>query len=315
MRIISDTTEFIIDEPVTAVTVGKFDGLHLGHRKIFRILKEQAETLGGKTVVFTFATSPYQRLSNTYEGEIRTGEERKRILEEMGIDYLVECPFTEDVMRMKPENFVKEMLITRCHAASIVVGTDFHFGYRRQGNIELLQRLSKEIEYSFVAVPKEMMWDSMTSQMREISSTWVRSLLQKGDMVQARRLLGSPYEVIGEVCHGKKLGRQMGMPTINQYPELDKLLPPRGVYGTRVLVDGVEYVGVTNIGVRPTVSAEDGRVTVETHLIDYTGDLYGRILTVQFLHFIRPEMRFESLDALSNQMKLDKIQAQEHPME
>lgn len=311
MRVISDTTEFIIQESVTAVTIGKFDGLHLGHRKIFQKLRERAAAIGGKTVVFTFAQSPYQRLSDTYEGEIRTGEERRRILEEIGIDYLVECPFTEEVMRMQPEDFVKKMLVERCHAAAIVVGEDFHFGYKRQGNIVLLERMAEDMQYQFVPVSKEVAWDAEQGQAREISSTWIRSLLKAGDLIQATRLLGQPYEVIGEIFHGKKLGRQMGMPTMNQHPEADKLLPPHGVYGTKVTVDGVCYPGVTNIGVRPTVASDDKRITVETHLVGFTGDLYGRILTVDFLQFIRPEMRFETLEQLSRQMRADRCRAEE----
>jgi len=193
-------------------------------------------------------------------------------------------------------------LVKRLQAKAIVVGEDFHFGKNRTGDVMLLKALEKKYGYRTVCIPK------VEEKQQRVSSTGIRDLLAKGAVEEANRLLGRPYTVFGEVLHGKKLGRTLGFPTMNLIPPAEKLLPAYGVYVTRTMVDGQWYAGITNIGLRPTVDS-DKQVSVETHLFDYDGDLYGKQVEVQFLHFLRPEKKFPDIVSLKEAMNEDFINA------
>lgn len=272
----------------TAVTLGKFDGLHRGHQKLIkRTMGYQRQ--GYKSTVFTLDFGRKEMLL--------TGEERREILEKKGVSYLIDCPFLPEVASMEPEDFIQSVLVDKLHAKKIVVGEDFHFGHNRKGDARLLKELEHIYEYEAEIVRKEKEGD------REISSTYIREEIAKGNMEAAGRLLGYPYFVSGEVLHGRHIGSRLLVPTTNLVPTTRKLLPPNGVYISRTLVNGREYGGITNIGYKPTVGEKFRGV--ETYMFDFDEDLYGCDITVQLLKFLRPEKKFDSIDRLREQMKQD----------
>lgn len=298
MEFIRDLEQLKIEKR-SAVTLGKFDGLHRGHRLLLnQVLAKKKE--GDVAAIFTFDAPPSRLLNGRTSGVILTNEERRALAEKIHIDVLVQCPFTKDIASMEPEEFVKKILIDKMNVGFIVVGTDFHFGHDRKGNIGLLAELSKKYGYKFIVVPKEQYHG------RDISSSYIREVLRTGDVTMAHHLLGYPYFISGEVVKGKQLGRTLGIPTANQIPDREKLLPPNGVYASKVKLDGVCYFGMTNIGIRPTVENTEQK-NVETFLFDYEGNLYGKNITVQLLQHERPEQCFDSVERLKEQLYSDIV--------
>ena len=288
MKIIKGTTEFQIQEE-TAISLGKFDGFHQGHQLLVdRVLQKKREGLKSLIFTFDFGDRPVLLLP----------EERRRMLGKRGVDYLLECPFVESISHMEAEKFVREILVRRLHVRYLAVGTDFRFGYQRRGDYRLLERLSAECGYQVEVVEKACY------QGEEISSSRVRRELEQGHMELVNQLLGYAYSVTGEVLHGRRIGRTLGMPTTNLLPSERKLLPPNGVYATRTVIAAELFEGITNIGYKPTVGGET-RKGVETYLFDLDRDLYGEILTVRFYGYERAERKFASLDELKKRIEQD----------
>lgn len=273
----------------SAITLGKFDGLHRGHQKLISRIR-QLESKGYKSAVFTLN-------SRREKGLLLTDEERRNHLERMGISYLIDCPFVTEIAGMAPEEFVKSILVDKLHARRLVVGEDFRFGHNRAGDCRTLQKLQETYGFQVEVVSKE------SYEGREISSTYVREALAEGNMELVRRLLGYSYYVTGEVLHGRRLGRGLGIPTTNLVPTTRKMLPPNGVYASVTVLDGEEYPGITNIGYKPTVGADFKGV--ETYLFDFDKDLYGETIQVKLKKFERPEQRFDSLEELKSTMQKD----------
>lgn len=304
MKIINETLDFSISEE-SAVTLGKFDGIHKGHQKLIGKIVEKKKQ-GLRSVVFTFGQMP----GTVFHGRgrmILTREERQKHLEQMDVDYMIECPFVPEVIRMEPERFVEEVLVGQLHAKYIAVGPDFRFGYNRRGSVSLLKKLAPIFGYEVEVFEKECLDDKV------ISSTYVRHMLEAGEMETVQKLLGYPYYVSGSVVHGHAIGRTIGIPTINLIPDDEKMLPPNGVYLTKTVIDEEEYLGITNIGVKPTISGEEAK-GIETHLFDYEGDLYNRELVVEFFAFARAERRFNSLEELKQQLAKDVVWGREHAL-
>ena len=198
---------------------------------------------------------------------------------------------------MEPEDFIREILVKQLRAAYVVVGPDFHFGHNRKGNPELLRQAGTQYGFEGEILSKE------TREERPISSTWIREVLQEGNIEKVNELLGYRYFVLGEVVHGRQLGRTWGLPTINQVPEDGKLLPPFGVYASKTFIKGKTFYGISNVGVKPTV--EVPFAGVETYLFDCDEDLYGEEARVEFYHFVRPECKFDSVEELKAQIQRD----------
>lgn len=291
-----------VDEE-TAVALGKFDGMHKGHQDLIDEMKALRRE-GIRTVVFTFGVSPYALLREAKKFLLMTNKEKEVYCGEAGVDILVEYPFTDEVCHMAPEDFIRRVLVKELHARYVVVGSDFCFGYQRRGNVALLKEYEKECGYETRVLEKRK-----DESGREISSTYVRERLLEGDMEKVTDLLGRPYEVSGPVVHGRQLGRTLGIPTINLVPEEDKLLPPRGVYVSRVRLDNGVYGGVTNIGVKPTVS-EEGKLGLETFLFDFAGEVYGETARVELFSFLRPEKKFPSLEELEAEIRRNRRSAE-----
>lgn len=296
MQIIQGTTEFELSER-SAVAIGKFDGIHLGHQKLLgRILELKKE--GFLAVVFTFDPAPETFFSGQPMKELMTGEEKRIAFDQMGIDVLIEFPLNNETAATKPERFVTEYLTARLQTGVIVAGTDLSFGAGGLGDAKLLQSMAKDLGYRVELI------DKVCLAGEEISSTLIRDAVSKGDMEKVTAFLGIPYRINGVVAHGRKIGRTMGMPTVNLLPDKDKLLPPKGVYYSYVWLEGARYPAISNVGCKPTVS--DTQVMgLETYLYDFDEFLYDKEITVELLHFKRPEMRFENVEILKNQMQKD----------
>lgn len=280
---------------LTAAALGKFDGVHIGHVKLIRQMTDYARNHSLSSLVFAIETG---------EKTILSHEERARFLQTLGVDYLVECPFSEQFMRMGAEEFVRDVLVNTLHAVYVCVGTDFAFGHGRKGNVLLLQKLGELYGFHPQIVKKEQLSGT------DVSSTRVRNALEAGNMELVTALLGRPYPVSGTVMHGHHLGTQIGNPTINVHPDLQKLLPPDGVYASIThLPDDTRQKGITNVGIRPTVDGKTRKA--ETTLFDYHCDLYGETVTCDLISYIRPERRFSGLEELIEQIGRDKERARE----
>ena len=263
-----------------AVTMGKFDGIHRGHRKLVEKIRER-KTLGEQAVLFAIDAS-----SNM----ILTSQERASLLEKLGVDVLVECQLDDRIRHMKAENFIKEILMGDLGASYVVVGEDNRFGFERKGTPKLLEEFGSKYGFEVEILSKEM------DGRRKISSTFIREELKKGKMEKVSSLMGADYFVEGQVVHGRGMGHKVLLPTTNLVPPKSKILPPNGVYVTSSYFGEKVYHGITNIGYKPTVG--ESFVGVETYLFDCEEDLYGENCRVDFKKFLRPERKFSSLEAL-----------------
>ncbi len=310
----------------TAIALGNFDGLHRGHQKVIEpILPDspwvsqsldllKSRESGGEashpystcySTLVTFDPHPQEFFSGESRSLLTPQVEKVQYLETMGIQQLILLPFDRALAALSPQVFVEEILIKQLQACCISVGQDFRFGNRRAGTADDLKAIAQPYGVTVNIVPLNKI-DGL-----RISSSAIRQALSQGDILQANQLLGRPYRLIGEVIQGQQLGRTLGFPTANLQLSPNKFLPRYGVYAVRVTWDDQKsknHLGVMNIGCRPTV-AQGQPATVEIHLLDWSGDLYGKILTVDIEQFLRPEQKFVSLDQLKTQIQLDCIQA------
>lgn len=295
MQYIENTTKFQLHD--TVVCLGKFDGIHIGHRYLIQHMLSYKEK-GYDTVLFTFALHPSNLFSEQEIQLIDTIQEKQKKLENLGVDVVVSYPFTEETANMSPEKFIENILIEKLDAKVIVVGKDFCFGHKRTGNIKLLKMLEEQYGYQLIA------FDKLEEEKEVVSSSRIRKEIEKGNMELVSRLLGQPYSILSEVVYGKQLGRTLGIPTINQIPSQEKLLPPNGVYISKIHQKEKQYFGITNIGYKPTIGEHNVR-GVETHIFDYRGDLYGQVMQVDLYSYVRGEKKFNSIEELKKQMEQD----------
>lgn len=300
-----NTTDIRITQP-TVVVIGKFDGEHRGHRKLFSILKEEARKHNLKTLVFSFCTPPSSVVQHCNTTQIFTNQERRKKLEKMGIDYYIEYPFNLEISRLSGEEFLKNILIRQLNMKEIVSGEDAAFGYQKSGNTDLIRKLSHTLGYTYRIITKEK--DEFQN---DISSTLIRQKLDEGDIEGANRLLGFVYSISGKVEEGNHLGgKALGFPTLNLFPQESKHLPRSGVYASRVRIgeDDTLYLGLTNIGCNPTIQRDKKghALRVETHLYNFSGNLYGREIEVFLYAYIREEKKFDSIEDLRAQIEKDR---------
>ncbi len=279
----------------TICALGFFDGVHLGHRALLSACRALAEEKGCKAAVVTFASHPDTLVLGSTPRLINTPEDRHKLLtEKFHMDTVVTLPFDEEMRSMPWEDFLL-MLQGDYGAVGFVCGEDFRFGSRGAGNCAKLSAYCGEKHLACTVVPDQMM-DGI-----RISSTYIRRQLETGDMATAVRFLGHPHILTGKVIRGQQLGRRLGIPTANLAMPEGIAVPKFGVYACRCLVEGKAYPAVTNIGTRPTVSGVG--ITVEPWILDYTGDLYGREITLEFHRFLRPERKFDSLEELKAEIR------------
>jgi len=296
-----------IHEPFknTAITIGNFDGVHIGHQSLFHEVIEQADAMGGTSVALTFEPHPIKVLSpNGGPPLITLLEQKVELIEKTGIDVLICEPFSRRTAAITAETFVADILVKRIGMRAIVVGQDYAFGKDRGGNIDFLKRLAPRLNYRVIVAD----WIETANLWRgRISSTRIRELVRAGQVAESRKLLGRYYQIRGVVARGRdRGGRLLGFPTANINLQ-DELCPKTGVYAVTVECLSNKYAGVANIGYSPTF--DDHVFTVEVHLLDFNGDLYGKKIRVNFVQRIRDEVRFEKISELAQQIRRDIDQA------
>lgn len=285
-----------------AVAIGKFEGLHIGHQKLIQEIVEKRRE-GYETAAFTFDVSPRIYFGQG-QGQLFTSRERRHIFESRGLAWLIECPFAK-VHQMEAEQFIEEVLLKLLHTGYLAVGSDFCFGRERRGNVQLLERYARQGAFCLHIM------DKVTGAEGRVSSTRIRECLEQGGMEKVSSMLGFPFFLEGCVVEGNRLGRTWGIPTANVVPGDGKLLPPNGVYCARLHVDGHSYNGITNLGSKPTIGNHYQK-GAETFIYDFQGDLYGREVRVELLHFKRSERKFESIEQLVKQLKKDVESGREY---
>ena len=282
-------------EKKTIYALGYFDGVHLGHQALLTACSALAKCHGCTSGAVTFSGHPQQCVSGKAVPLINTDEDRRQLLLR-AVNTVTELPFTGELMAMPWQSFL-DMLVKEYHAAGFVCGSDFRFGCRGAGSAELLQSYCQGHNLACSVVPQQYL-DGI-----RISSTHIRSLLEDGNVKEASRFLGHPHILTGTVQHGKQLGRTIGFPTANLPYPAGLLSLPHGVYACRAIAAGKSFNAITNIGTRPTVSGEG--ITVEAHLLNFSGNLYGETMTLEFLDFVRPEQKFHTLAQLQEQIAKD----------
>lgn len=283
------------------VTIGNFDGVHLGHREIFRTVRKKAQEIGGTSVVVTFVPHPLKVLAPEKAPLlINTPDEKELFIAASGIDALVSIPFTREFSAIPPEDFVKEILVEKIGLKHLVIGYDYAFGRNRRGNIDLLRRMGGELGFGVT------MLDPIGSGGTVFSSSAVRSLIAAGKVEEIVSLLGRHFSLGGRVVHGHQRGKGLGFPTANIATEKE-LLPGPGVYAVKVKIGDGVYDGACNIGTNPTFN--DNAISIEAFLFDFEGDLYGREIRVYFIERLRDERRFPGPEALVAQIAEDVARA------
>lgn len=280
------------------IALGSFDGLHIGHLSLIYKVVEIAKKNNGKSMVFTFKNHPRAFINKENAPKLLMGNERKiEILKLHKVDILCLKEFDNEFMKMKPEDFI-ESLIRNYNAKAFVVGFNYKFGYKNLGNVELLRNLQKKYGYELYIIEPCIYNDKV------VSSTRIRKALKDGDISEANEMLTIPYNLSGEVMHGRKIGRSIGFPTVNLKYNENFILPMMGVYYTNIRVNNNIYKGITSIGKNPTVNGEN--VTVETYILDFNKDIYGEYIELSFIKKIRDMEKFNNIDELKEQLEKDK---------
>ena len=301
MKIHNDIDLFDAVNPV--ITIGTFDGVHLGHRKVLSQLNEIATSVGGESVVFTFYPHPRLVVSAS-ESNLRllsTFHEKAHLLEMAGVNHLVVYPFSIDFAELTYDQFIKEILIKKLHLHTLVIGHDHRLGKNREGTYQNVISLAKQLSFDVKKI------ETFLIDHIDISSSKIRIALQKGEIEKANSFLGYTYSLQGVVVEGNKIGRQIGFPTANiLLNDHFKLIPAEGVYAVSVLCEGELFHGMLNIGFRPTLELNADHRTIEVNIFDFNRDIYQKELTVNFHQRIRPERKFENIGELKNQLTADR---------
>lgn len=282
--------------------LGFFDGVHLGHRALLTACCDLAEKMGCEPAAITFESHPQSLFSANPPALLTTVRDRDALLKRGGIRHVLSLPVSKEVMSTHWEQFLEQLLAQG--AAGFVCGDDFHFGSRGAGNAQSLRAFCRQRDLPCIIVPEQLL------DGRRISSSLIRALIEAGDMEKANRYLGHPHVLSGQVLHGQKLGRTLGVPTANLAIPHGITVPKFGVYACRAHIDGKSYCAVANVGTRPTVNGSS--ITVEPWILDFEGDLYGQMLRLEFCRFLRPEIKFPDLAALQQQIRQDADQTRRY---
>ncbi len=299
MRLFCDLS-FIFEGPCV-LALGCFDGVHLGHRAVIGAAKEIADKEGLPLAVFTFEQPPKNFFSVGSVPLITSAEDKLRIFEELGVAAAVCLPLSVDVLSMKADDFINDMIFRRLNAKHVVCGYDYSFGKGATGTPKHIRAACKRYGARLTVIPEQKQNGAT------VSSSLIRKLVTEGDVMTAASYLGRPFSLSSTVVDGQHLARTLGFPTVNTVPEKGLLLPKRGVYVTRARFASTHRYGITNVGIRPTVGTEI--LCAETHIFDFEGNLYGQRVTVEFLRFLRPEIKFDSVESMAKQIRRDITEA------
>lgn len=278
--------------------LGFFDGVHLGHRLLIKELVSKSKKLGQKSAILTFKNSPAEKFFEDVE-YINTPEEKENLISDLGVDYLVEVDFDDKLMNMSPNEYIKDVICKFFQPKYIISGFNHTFGKNKQGTPKLLKIASSEYGYEYMELSPVEVDGNL------VSSSLIREKLHEGEITFANKLLGYNYTISGTVIKGNQIGRTIGFPTANiVYPE-KKVQIPFGAYSAQVIVDGVEYKGILNYGVKPTVNKNQNSPVAEIHILNFNQNIYGQNIVISIINRIRDEKRFNSLEALKKQIKED----------
>lgn len=285
-------------ESPTAVTIGMFDGMHLGHIKVVQGCLEAAQQSGLKTCVITFSNHPADHFTGKRNELLMPMQEKMAALETLGIDYAVVLPFDSYIVELPAKNFIEDHLIDRMKATKVILGYDNHFGKNREGSISFInEHFSEKLDAISIQVAKV---DDVI-----VSSSQIKKYLSEGDVLNAKAMLGNYFAISGKVVHGNQNGRKIGFPTANMSLNADnKFIPQLGVYLCKVHLDAGEFYGLTNMGFRPTLNKDEG-IHIETHILGFDADIYGQKIELQFMEKIRSEKRFDTFEDLKYQISAD----------
>ncbi len=287
----------------TVLTIGTFDGVHKGHRAILKEVVTHARNVNGESVLITFEPHPRKLLFPDQPlGIITPLAEKLQLITDTGIRHVVVAPFTLDFARLSAGEYIRDFLVNLFHPHTIIIGYDHRFGNDRKGDIKLLEDFSKEYQYELIEIPAQLIDEAA------VSSTKIRNAINGGRLEDATQMLGRTYSIKGTVMHGKKLGRIIGYPTANLQPaDPDQIIPAIGVYAIKAIHDGITYGGMLSIGYNPTVT-DNHDIKIEANLFNFDQDIYGQTLEIQFIKKIREEQKFDSIEALKDQLNRDKVE-------
>jgi len=287
------------------LAIGVFDGVHLGHQAVISTATRHAGSADGAPLVVTFDPHPVKVLRPHNAPHLLTATQHKiALIRDLGVEHLLVINFDKKFAATSPEKFVEELLAHSRPLREVCVGHEWSFGKDRRGNLDLLKRLGAQFDFNVVGIPPVLVSGEV------VSSTAIRQAVEKGDFPKAAEMLGREYTILGMVTRGDNLGKKIGFPTANLSAHSEQF-PPNGVYLAKAWIRGVSYHGVINLGYRPTVSSGKSERVLEIHLLDFNRDIYGEDVEVQFVSYLRPEKKFDNVDALARQIVLDVQQARE----
>lgn len=283
----------------TVIALGNFDGVHKGHQELIKKMISKGREMKLKTSVLVFENHTKEVIKGKKQDLLTSTEQRNQIIKDLGVDVLFSIVFDKSIMGLSPENFIKDILIDKLNVKGIFVGTDYRFGYKAQGDSKILKRLGKKYNIHVEIIEPLYIHDEL------VSSTRIRNLIKEADFKEVKRLLGRDYSIVGKIVSGKKLGRKLGFPTANIEPVTNYCLPKNGVYDTDTKVNSRNYRSASSIGFNPTF--KENILKIESHLLDFTGSLYGEYIELVFHKYLREELKFSDLDSLIKQMSLDVL--------
>jgi riboflavin kinase/FMN adenylyltransferase len=286
------------------LAIGVFDGVHRGHQAVISTSAEHAKSANGTPVVVTFDPHPMKVLRPREAPHLLTATQHKiRLIRQLGVQHLLVIKFDKAFAATAPEDFVQQLVMHSKPLREICVGHEWSFGKGRRGNLALLRKLGAQFDFEVVGIPAVTLGNG-----EPVSSTAIRHAVEAGDLAKAAEMLGHQYTILGTVVRGERLGKKIGFPTANLSAHSEQF-PPNGVYFAQATLDGVIYPGVVNLGHRPTVSSGKSERVLEIHLLDFDHEIYGKDVEVRFVRYLRPEQKFENLDALARQIEFDVQQA------
>ncbi|HEY7002261.1 MAG TPA: bifunctional riboflavin kinase/FAD synthetase [Candidatus Udaeobacter sp.] len=286
------------------LAIGVFDGVHRGHQAVISTSAEHAHSVNGTPVVVTFDPHPMKVLRPGEAPHLLTATEHKiKFIRDLGVQHLLIVKFDKAFALTEPEDFVQQLMQYSKPLHEICVGHEWSFGKNRRGNLALLRKLGTKFDFDVVGIPAVTLGNDEV-----VSSTAIRQAIEKGDLVKAAEMLGREYSILGTVVRGEHLGKKIGFPTANLSAHNEQF-PPNGVYFAQAALNGNTYPGVVNLGYRPTVSGRKSERVLEIHLLDFHHEIYGKDVEVRFVRYLRPEQKFENLEALTKQIELDVQQA------
>jgi riboflavin kinase/FMN adenylyltransferase len=304
VKLHTNLEQFKARKPV--VTIGTFDGVHLGHQKVILRLQEFAKQHDGETIIFTFHTHP-RLITSPNENNLRlltTLNEKIKLFEKYGIDHLIIYTFDKSFSELTYSEFVEKLLVDKIGTHCLVVGYDHKFGKNREGGFDYLKKCAEKFKFEIERL------DALLVEEDSVSSTKIRNALQNGEIEKANHYLGYHFTLHGTVVEGKQLGRKLGFPTANiEASDKNKIIPGYGVYAVKVELNGADYNGMLNIGTRPTFNNNADNRSIEVNIFDFEGDIYGKEITLKFIGKIRDEKKFETMEMLVYQLEKDKIEA------